>query len=61
VLLAGLTTNNAAVAAFTPQDLMAAYEATRGSVAGYWLNVPTQDQFCPHCGARNHRSRSRSS
>jgi hypothetical protein len=51
VLLAGLTTNNAGVPAFTPQDLMAAYQETRGSVAGYWLNIPGQDQFCPNCGA----------
>ena len=51
VRLAGLTTNNASVPAFTPQDLMAAYQETRGSVAGYWLNIPGQDQFCPNCGA----------
>jgi hypothetical protein len=51
VLLAGLTTNNASVTAFTPQDLMAAYQATHGSVAGYWLNIPGQDQFCPSCGS----------
>jgi hypothetical protein len=50
VVLAGLTTNNARVPAFTAQDLMAAYQATKSNVAGYWLNIPSQGQFCPSCG-----------
>jgi hypothetical protein len=33
----------------SPQDLLNAFEATRGSVAGYWLNIPGTGR-CPSCG-----------
>jgi hypothetical protein len=49
-VLAGLSTNPPG-AAVTSQQLTAAIQATRGIVAGYWLNIPGRGPRCPTCNA----------
>ncbi|MDQ2800102.1 MAG: hypothetical protein M3Y13_10715 [Armatimonadota bacterium] len=34
----------------SPQQLFDDYQATKGYVAGYWLNVPGKSPYCPTCG-----------
>ncbi len=49
-VLAGLSTNPPG-AAVSSQQLSAAIRATRGMVAGYWLNIPGRGARCPTCNA----------
>jgi hypothetical protein len=49
VVLAGISTNPSGQHV-TAERLRAAIDATRGSVDGYWLNVPQSGKACPHCG-----------
>jgi hypothetical protein len=53
VVVAGLTTgrNHPDGSPPTSDDLLRATAATRGSVDGYWLNVPNHGADCPQCGA----------
>jgi hypothetical protein len=51
-VLAGLSTNPPG-AAVSSQQLTAAIQATRGTVGGYWLNIPGQGPKCPTCNASN--------
>jgi hypothetical protein len=50
-VLAGLSTNPPG-APVDSQHLMAAIQATRFMVDGYWLNIPGQGVRCPTCNAR---------
>ena len=49
-VLAGLSTNPPG-APVSSQQLNAAIRATRGMVAGYWLNIPGRGSRCPTCNA----------
>jgi hypothetical protein len=50
VILAGLSTNPGGQKV-TGQQLYAAFQATFGTVSGYWLNIPSnQGGYCPACG-----------
>jgi hypothetical protein len=49
-LLAGLSTNPPG-APVVAQQLIAAIQATRALVGGYWLNVPAPGAQCPTCRA----------
>ncbi len=48
-VFAGLSTNPSGKHV-TPKDLFDAVRATRGVVAGYWLNIPGGGPACPRCG-----------
>jgi hypothetical protein len=48
-VFAGLSTNPNG-RRVTPKDLYDAVMATRGDVAGYWLNIPGGGPSCPKCG-----------
>ena len=48
-IFAGLSTNPSGKHV-TPKDLYDAVMATRGDVAGYWLNIPSGGAACPRCG-----------
>ncbi len=48
-VLAGLSTNPPG-AAVDSQQLVAAIQASRTTVDGYWLNIPTPGPRCPGCG-----------
>jgi len=47
-VLAGLSTNPPG-AIVTSQQLVAAVEATRPDIDGYWLNIPSPGPRCPTC------------
>ena len=47
-ILAGLSTNPPG-AEVTSQQLTDAIHATRGTVEGYWLNIPGRGPRCPTC------------
>jgi hypothetical protein len=47
-VLAGLSANPPG-APVDSQNLTAAIDATRSTVAGYWLNIPGQGPRCPTC------------
>ncbi len=47
-VLAGLSTNPSSGDP-TAQQLLDAVLATRGTVEGYWLNVPAPGPYCPSC------------
>ncbi len=47
-MMAGLSTNPPG-APVDSQQLTAAIDATRSTVAGYWLNIPGQGARCPTC------------
>jgi hypothetical protein len=49
IVFAGLSTNPSGKHV-TPKDLYDAVTATRGDVAGYWLNIPGGGPACPKCG-----------
>ena len=50
VVLAGLSTNPSGQKV-TAQQLYTAFQGTFGTVSGYWLNIPgNQDGYCPKCG-----------
>lgn len=49
-VLAGLSTNPPG-AAVSSRQLIAAIQATRGLVDGYWLNIPGRGPRCPTCNA----------
>jgi hypothetical protein len=49
IVFAGLSTNPSGKHV-TPKDLYDAVMATRGDVAGYWLNIPGGGPACPKCG-----------
>jgi hypothetical protein len=50
-ILAGLSTNPPG--AFVPSDqLVAAIDASRASVDGYWLNIPDPGSRCPTCNQK---------
>jgi hypothetical protein len=48
-VLAGLSTDNGPQEVYGYQ-LINAYQAVRGKVAGYWLNIPGPSNQCPSCG-----------
>ncbi len=49
IVLAGISTNPNGRAA-TASEILAAIQATRRVVDGYWLNIPAAGVACPHCG-----------
>ncbi len=49
IVLAGLSTNPTGHTV-TAEELFQDVQATRGVVAGYWLNIPTAGPSCPSCG-----------
>jgi len=48
-VLAGLSTNPSGQHV-TSGQLIAAYNAARTDVDGYWLNIPSGGPYCPKCG-----------
>jgi hypothetical protein len=50
-VLAGLSTNPSGPPVSVEQ-LIAAYNATRSTVDGYWLNIPSPGPYCRRCNAR---------
>jgi hypothetical protein len=48
-VLAGLSTNPSG-RAISAQTLSSDAESVRGSVDGYWLNIPSSGSACPSCG-----------
>ncbi len=48
IVLAGISTNHSGVRA-SPDQLLAAVQATRPYVDGYWLNDPRGGRACPRC------------
>ena len=48
VVLAGISTNPSG-AKVEAGIVLAAIRATRGSVDGYWFNVPSPSKYCPGC------------
>ncbi len=51
VVLAGLSTNPPGDPQVSAAALHRDVQATRGLVAGYWLNIPGPSAYCPRCGA----------
>jgi len=49
VVFAGLSTNPNGQHV-TGNQLYSAYQATKNSVSGYWLNIPGEGDYCPNCG-----------
>jgi hypothetical protein len=47
-VLAGISTNPSGQRV-TAEQILAAIDATRGAVAGYWFNVPAPGPYCPRC------------
>jgi hypothetical protein len=48
MVLAGISTNPNGQHV-TAEDILAAVNATRSIVDGYWLNIPRPSDYCPHC------------
>jgi hypothetical protein len=48
-VLAGVSTNPSGPPVDAPQ-LASAIQSIRGSVNGFWLNIPEPGSFCPGCG-----------
>lgn len=48
VVLAGISTNPSG-AKVDSRIVLAAIRATRGTVDGYWFNVPSPSKYCPGC------------
>jgi hypothetical protein len=49
LVFAGVSTNPSGQQV-NADDILRAIAATRGSVDGYWLNIPQSSEYCPRCG-----------